>query len=119
MQPKFGPKGAAKIMPQQFLTFQFWSHAIFAFLGAGLFYMQWGRTKLRAFVFSDFFDLFDLDEKVRARLEMAVFVVVGTVIAIGIAKPVNVQQAFSAGLGWTGIAAKPGSSRRTTQSRKA
>lgn len=101
-------------MPHAFSTFQFWSHVIFACLGAGLFYMQWGRAKLRAFVFSDFFDLFDLDERVRARLEFAVFVAVGTAIAIGIAKPINVQQAFSAGLGWTGVAAKPGTRQKAT-----
>jgi hypothetical protein len=94
-------------MPQQFVTFQFWSHALFAFLGAGLFYMQWGRSHLRPFALGDLLDTFNLSEKLRYRVEMLVFVVIGTIIALGIAKPVNVSQAFSAGLGWTGVAARP------------
>jgi hypothetical protein len=99
-------------MPQQFLTFQFWAHVVFALLGAGLFYMQWGRDKLRAYAFSDLFDMFEIDENVRARWEFAIFVLIGTVVAMGVAKPINVQQAFSAGLGWTGVASKPGPIRR-------
>jgi hypothetical protein len=100
-------------MPQQFLTFQFWAHAFFASIGAGLFYMQWGRSNLRAFQLSDFLDTFNLEVNTRHRLELLIFVAIGTVIAMGVAKPANVQQAFSAGLGWTGLAAKPGPARRT------
>ena len=98
-------------MPQDLLTFRFWSHALFALLGAGILYMQWGRSELRPYAFSDLLDTFDLDENVRCRLELLIFVVIGTIVAIGLTKPINVQQAFSAGLGWTGIAARPGAKR--------
>jgi len=96
----------------QFVTFQFWAHALFAFLGAGLLYMQWGRSKLRAYAFSDLLDTFNLTENVRYRMELVIFVLVGTIVALGIARPSTVAQAFSAGLGWTGIAAKPSHNRK-------
>ena len=87
--------------------FHFWVHCLFAFLGAGLLYMHWGREKLRAYAFSDLLDTFDFDENVRIRVEMIVFVLVGTVLAMGLTSPNSMPQAFSAGLGWTGLAAKP------------
>lgn len=91
----------------QILTFQFWAHALFACIGAGLFYMQWGRSKLRAYQLSDLLDTFKLEDNVRYRLELLIFISLGTIIAMGLAKPSNVQQAFSAGIGWTGLAARP------------
>ena len=94
-------------MLQELFTLSFWVHAFFAFLGAGLLYMQWGRTKLKIFAFSDFLDTIDMSEKVRIRFEMIVFMVIGTVVAIGLTSPSTAPQAFSAGLGWTGLAAKP------------
>lgn len=99
-------------MPHELSTFQFWVHAFFACIGAGLFYMQWGRSNLRAYQLSDFLDTFRMEDHVRYRVELLIFVVLGTLIAMGIAKPSNVQQAFSAGLGWTGLAAKPGGAAR-------
>lgn len=97
-------------MPSYFFTFQFWSHAVFAALGSGLLYMQWGRTKLKAFFFGDLLDTLNLNDTLRHQLEIGVFVTVGTAIALGVAKPDTVAQAFSAGLGWTGLAARPGGS---------
>lgn len=97
---------------QPLMTIQFWAHALFAFLGAGLLYMQWGRSKLRAYAFSDLLDTFDLTESVRYRTELVIFVLVGTIVALGIARPSTMAQAFSAGLGWTGIAARPSHNRK-------
>lgn len=94
-------------MPEMVFTFQFWSHCFFSFLGTGLLYMQWGRSQLRVFAFSDFLDTFKMEETTRIRLELAVFLVVGTAVAMGITRPGTASQAFSAGLGWTGLAAKP------------
>ena len=95
------------MMPHALFTFHFWEHAFYAFLGAGLLYMRWGRSRLRAFAFSDFLDTFDLDDRWRVRLEMFVFIIVGTFVAIGVTQPSSVPQAFTAGLGWTGLVAKP------------
>lgn len=94
-------------MPHALLTFQFWNNCFFAFLGSGLLYMQWGRSKLRAYAFSSFLDTFSMEENTRARLEMIIFVVVGTAIAVALTNPTSASQAFSAGLGWTGLAARP------------
>jgi hypothetical protein len=74
--------------------------------------MQWGRSRLRAYVFSDLLDTFDLGKNARYRVELVVFVLFGTIVAMGIARPASMAQAFSAGLGWTGIAAKPSHNRR-------
>ena len=94
-------------MPQYFFTFQFWEHTMFAILGSGLLYMQWGRSKLKAFGISDLLSHFELSEKTRLVLEMVIFIAVGTLVAMGVGKPSTVPQAFGAGLGWTGLAAKP------------
>jgi hypothetical protein len=102
-------------MPQELLTFPFWNHVFFAFLGAGLLYMQWGRSKLKAFAFAYFLDMFEMSKKTRMRLEMLIFVLVGTIVTMELTQPSTGMQAFSAGLGWTGLVAKPCSneSRRT------
>jgi hypothetical protein len=51
--------------------------------------------------------MFEISEKVRMRLEMLVFVLVGTIVTMELTHPSSGMQAFSAGLGWTGLAAKP------------
>ena len=94
-------------MPQEFFTFYFWAHVFYAFLGSGLLYVRWGRSKLRTFGLSAFLDTFDLSEKVRVRLEMLLFITIGTFVAMGVAQPSNAVQALTAGLGWTGLVAKP------------
>ncbi|MGA3373981.1 MAG: hypothetical protein ABSC48_19740 [Terracidiphilus sp.] len=94
-------------MPQEFFTFYFWAHVFYAFLGAGLLYARWGRSKLKTIGLSNFLDIFDLSEKVRVRLEMLLFLTIGTLVAMGIAQPTNAVQALTAGLGWTGLVARP------------
>ena len=94
-------------MPQELVTFQFWLHVFCAFLGAGMLYMQWGRSKLRAYAFGYFLDMFEMGEKVRVRFELVIFVVGGTFVTMLFTHPSTGMQAFSAGLGWTGLVAKP------------
>jgi hypothetical protein len=100
-------------MYAQIFTPQFWGRAFFALLGCGLLYMQWGRAKLRAYVFSELLETFNMAEATRHRFEIIIFVFVGTAIAMGVAAPNTIPQAFSAGLGWTGLAARSHSDHKT------
>lgn len=89
-------------------TLQFWAHLTFCALGAAVLYHQWGRAELRAYTLSAFFDTVDFaNQNTRDRLEMFTFIIVGTLIAMGVGHPQTVPQAFAAGAGFTGLAAKP------------
>lgn len=46
-------------------------------------------------------------------LEFLVFVTIGIVAAVGVVQPTNVAQAFTAGLGWTGLFTQTPSDQRT------
>jgi hypothetical protein len=94
-------------MPQELFTFQLWFHVFCAFLGAGLLYMQWGRSKLKAYAFEHLLDMFEMNERTHIRFAFLIFVVFGTFVAMLFAQPSTGMQAFSAGLGWTGLVAKP------------
>ncbi len=78
--------------------------------GSALLYSTWGRDKLSAYLFSDFLDKFPMDDRLRASIELVVFVGFGTFIALVVTTPNTPGQAFSAGMGWTGFAARPKSS---------
>ena len=56
---------------------------------------------LRVFVMADLIDRFHLTENKRYSVLFALFVFLGTMVALGIAKPTNAVQGLSAGLGWT------------------
>ena len=75
--------------------------------GAALLYSTWGRDKLSAFLFSDLLDAFHMDPRLRVSIELLIFIGFGTFIAVAVTAPNNPGQAFSAGMGWTGIAARP------------
>jgi hypothetical protein len=95
-------------MPAELSSLGFWAHVIFCALGAAILYHQWGRAELRAYALSSFFDTFVFaDERTRDRLEMITFVITGTLIGMGVGHPQTVPQAFAAGAGFTGLAAKP------------
>ncbi len=78
----------------------------FTALGATISYSKWGRKKLKVYYLSDLLDVFVIAPKSRLLLEFAIFVFIGCAISIGIVHPQNAAQAFSAGLGWTGLVGK-------------
>ncbi len=86
------------------------SHSLLSLLaaafGSAVLYSKWGRGKLRPYVFSEIVDTFALSEPNRIRVEFLVFIVVGTVTCMILTQPANPQQAFAAGLGWTGLLTK-------------
>ena len=85
-------------------SFHFWS-IFYTALGAALFWSKWGREKLRAYYLSGLVEMLIKDERARTITEFLLFIAIGCVVAIGIVKPQNAPQAFTAGLGWTGLVA--------------
>ena len=86
--------------------FTFWN-LVYTGIGAAVFWGRTGRTKLKIYCLSHVFDLLEMPEnKWRKGLEFVVFIVMGCVIGIGIAKPNTEVQALSAGFAWTGFVAK-------------
>ena len=89
-------------------SFSFWAHVIFSALGAAVLYHQWGRSQLRAYALTELFETMEFQEERNRKLaEMITFIIVGTMIAIGVGQPHTVPQAFAAGAGFTGLAARP------------
>jgi hypothetical protein len=65
-----------------------------------------GQGQVAAIRLSEIVDTFALSEPNRIRVEFLVFIVVGTVTCMILTQPANPQQAFAAGLGWTGLLTK-------------
>jgi hypothetical protein len=78
----------------------------FTTLGAALSYSKWGRKKLKVYYLSDILDVLALSPTARVLFELCIFIFIGCAISIGIVRPQNAAQAFSAGLGWTGLAGR-------------
>jgi hypothetical protein len=88
--------------------FTLWT-TVYTALGATFFWSRTGRTKLKVYVLSSLFDAFDIpDGKWRHLAEFVIFIVFGCLIGIGIAAPMTVAQAVTAGFAWTGFVAKRG-----------
>jgi hypothetical protein len=85
--------------------FTFWNIAYTA-IGAAVLWGTWGRNKLKVFVFSDVVALV-LSGRAAIFAEFAIFILLGCLVGIGIARPTNPAQALSAGLGWTAALARP------------
>ncbi len=79
----------------------------FVALGAALFYSTWGRKELKIYFLSDLMEAFELSERSKILCEFFVFLFFGCSIAMGVIHPQNAAQAFSAGLGWTGLVGRP------------
>jgi len=72
-------------------------------LGAALFYSTWGRKKLKVYFLSDMIDVLHLSPDTQVITEFLIFIFIGCAISIGVVQPQTAPQAFSAGLGWTGL----------------
>jgi hypothetical protein len=86
--------------------FTFWT-TFYTAVGAAIFWGRTGRTKLRVYYLSYLFDMARFpDGPKRQVIEFTVFIFLGCLIGIGIAKPSTVAQALTAGFAWTGFVAK-------------
>lgn len=83
-------------------SFGFWNIA-FTALGAAVYWGKWGRTKLKAYVLSDFVDLIPVGPKWRSAIEFSIFLVIGSAVGIAVVHPTTATQALTAGFGWTGL----------------
>lgn len=81
--------------------FDVWQ-VIYTAIGVAVFWMKWGRTKLRAYALSDLIEIF-CKGKLATIMEFAVFILLGCLVGIGVAQPQNAAQALTAGFGWTGF----------------
>ena len=86
-------------------SFTTWN-IIYTAIGAMGLWGTWGKTKPKAFLLSNIIRLF-LSGRADVVVEFVIFVVLGCVVGIGIVKPMNPQQAITAGLAWTGALARP------------
>ena len=80
----------------------------FTAIGSILFYSMWGRKALRIYLLSDLLNAFHLSERTQIVTELGMFLLFGCSITMGIIHPQNAAQAFSAGLGWTGLVGRTG-----------
>jgi hypothetical protein len=87
-------------------TFTVWN-VIYTAAAAAILWGTWGETKLRVFGLSKIVDLIPVSGRVREGAELLLFVLLGCIVGIGVAKPHNPAQAISAGLAWTGAFARP------------
>src|SRR5947207_14156748 len=87
-------------------TFTPWS-VLFTATGAAVIWGKMGRTKLKAYYLSGVIRALPLNAKLRSLIEFVVFVILGCLVGIGVAQPVNVRQALTAGFAWTSFFAVP------------
>ena len=86
--------------------FTFWTTAYTA-IGAAVFWGRTGRSKLKVYYLSYLFDMLEFRDGIaRQIIEFAIFIAFGCLIGIGIANPMTVAQALTAGFAWTGFLAK-------------
>ena len=69
--------------------------------GAILLWCKEGPEKLRVYALSPVVERLPMNEQWRYIIQMLVFIVLGTFVALLLTDPQNVRQAFAAGLGWT------------------
>lgn len=96
-----GSKGLAKMIHWS------WTQCGFTALGVLILYARWGKAGLKFYVPKDFVKTLNLSADRTTQIELALFVIVGTIVAMAFADPQNARQSITAGLGWTGFCAVP------------
>ena len=86
-------------------TYEFWSVA-FTAIGVSVLWSKMGRKRIKAYALSRLIKLLRFSDGPTILFEFLAFVAIGTLVAVAIVQPSNAQQAFAAGLGWTGLFTK-------------
>lgn len=86
-------------------TYEFWS-VFFTAVGVIVLWSKMGRKRIKTYALSRLIKVLGFSDRPAIVLEFLVFVGLGTVVAVAIVQPTNAQQAFAAGLGWTGLLTK-------------
>jgi hypothetical protein len=76
---------------------------VFTAAGAILLWGKLGQKELSVYGLHKLWTLIGLKSKWLELAELLGFVAFGVLIGIGLTHPTNAQQAFAAGLGWTGL----------------
>jgi prepilin signal peptidase PulO-like enzyme (type II secretory pathway) len=84
----------------------------FAALGVFILWNKLGKTQLAVWGMGRTWELFVSSKKVREVCEFVSFLILGTILSLFLTQPVSTIQAFSAGLGWTGLFTVPKKSQR-------
>jgi hypothetical protein len=88
------------------MTFDFFANVVFAAIGSFALWLKLGeRQQLTVHGLGKFWGLLKITGRKRDVIELISFVVVGAFMSMLFTDPTNVRQAFSAGLGWTGLLA--------------
>lgn len=69
----------------------------------------WGKMKKNqrgVYALTELISQLVSNAKMRACLELAMFLVIGSIVSIGVIDPSTPAQAFAAGLGWTSLTTK-------------
>ena len=76
-------------------------------LGVFVLYCKRGQGGLKGYVPDDLVRTWHLSDDRLLQIEAVLFLITGTAVAMLMTQPQTPQQAFAAGLGWTGLIAKP------------
>jgi len=80
-----------------------WPNVIAAFVRSLILWCKLGERELTVLGFGKLWELCGLAGNVKRALELLSFLGLGVAVGIAFARPENVVQAFTAGLGWTGL----------------
>lgn len=76
----------------------------YTFLGALILWCKDLPEQRRAYCLSEIWEHLEIrNSKGRYIAELCAFLIIGTVIALGVAKPTRATQALAAGIGWTAL----------------
>jgi hypothetical protein len=89
-----------------YTTLNLWGLSGFAFAGALLLWCRLGNKAREVYQLSNLLRRFIRNDSIREKIEPVLFVLLGTVLSIGIIQPSTPAQAFAAGVGWTSLASK-------------
>lgn len=79
---------------------------IYAAVGATILWAKMRRSKRDIYGLTEITKQYIPNEKVRIIVELAIFLIIGCLVSVGVINPSTPAQAFAAGLGWTGLATK-------------
>jgi hypothetical protein len=79
---------------------------IYAAAGIAILWAKMKKQQRNIYCLTELVQAFVSYEKARAPIEIAIFLLLGSLVAMGVADPSTRAQAFFAGLGWTALASK-------------
>ena|SRR5947207_2163593 len=88
---------------QDLIQFYTWQNLLFVAAGALLAWCKLGDKQVAVYGLGKVWDKLGVSGRKRDIFELISFILMGWLVGIGFTQPINVYQAFAAGLGWTGF----------------